>query len=180
MTSENKRVPVLCYVKLCALFQSHQWIQTGVTVHKCSIRVKSGDVFVPCELEIWWMILKKWYGTFSVLVTVLPQHFLIHSHRSIQTGVTVRKRPIWVSIGNFFVSFDIEIWRMTLTNNRAPLLCYLKLRSSSHSHWWLQTWVTVRKRPFKSPNLFVTGDLENVISKLPVMLQTSDLQIDQS
>ena len=41
---------------------------------------------------------------------------------------------------------DLEIWRMTLKNNRAPLLCYFKLCASFHSHRWFQTWVTVRKR----------------------------------
>ena len=35
----------------------------------------------------------------------------------------------------FFVTFDLEIWRMTLKNNRAPLLCYFKLRASFRSHW---------------------------------------------
>ena len=30
-------------------------------------------------------------------------------------------------------------------NNRAPLLCHLKLFASFPSHWWIQTGVTVRK-----------------------------------
>ena len=34
----------------------------------------------------------------------------------------------------FFVSYDLEIWRMTLENNRAPLLCYFKLCASFCSH----------------------------------------------
>ena len=36
---------------------------------------------------------------------------------------------------------------MILKNNRAPLLCYFKLCASFRSHWWIQTGVTVRKRP---------------------------------
>ena len=36
---------------------------------------------------------------------------------------------------------------MTLKNNRASLLCYFKLCASFRSHWWIQTGVTVRKRP---------------------------------
>ena len=36
---------------------------------------------------------------------------------------------------------------MTFKNNRAPLLCYFKLCVSFRSHWWIQTGVTVRKRP---------------------------------
>ena len=42
---------------------------------------------------------------------------------------------------------DLEIWRMTLKNNRAPLLCYFKLCASFRSHLWIQTGVTVLKRP---------------------------------
>ena len=36
---------------------------------------------------------------------------------------------------------------MTSKNNRAPLLCYFKLCAAFRSHWWFQTWVTVRKQP---------------------------------
>ena len=47
----------------------------------------------------------------------------------------------------FFVPCDLEIWRMTLKNNGAPLLYYIKLCASSLSHRWIQTWVTIRKPP---------------------------------
>ena len=50
-------------------------------------------------------------------------------------------------IPRFLEPCDLEIWRMTLENNRATLLCYFKLCASFRSHWWFQTWVTVRKRP---------------------------------
>ena len=46
MTSKNYRAPLLHYIKLCALLQSHRWIQTKVTVRKRSIRAKMGD-FLP-------------------------------------------------------------------------------------------------------------------------------------
>ena len=46
----------------------------------------------------------------------------------------------------FLESCDLEIWRMTLKNNRAPLLTIIKLYASFHHHMWIQTWVTVRKR----------------------------------
>ena len=45
MTLKINRAPLL-YIKLCASFQSHQWIQTGVTVRKHYIRVKISD-FLP-------------------------------------------------------------------------------------------------------------------------------------
>ena len=46
----------------------------------------------------------------------------------------------------FSVPCDLEIWWMTLKNNRAPLLCYFKLCASFQSHMWIQTGVTVWKR----------------------------------
>ena len=46
-----------------------------------------------------------------------------------------------------FVPCDLQIWWMTMENNRASLLCCFKLCATFHSHWWIQTGVTVRKRP---------------------------------
>ena len=47
----------------------------------------------------------------------------------------------------FSVPCDLEIWWMTLNNNRTSLLCYFKLCALFHSHLWIETRVTVRKRP---------------------------------
>ena len=46
----------------------------------------------------------------------------------------------------YFVLSDLEIWWITLENNRALLLYYIKLCASFQIHRWSQTWVTVRKR----------------------------------
>ena len=46
----------------------------------------------------------------------------------------------------FFSLCDLEIWCMTPTNNRAPLLYYIKLFTSFQIHQWIQTGVTVRER----------------------------------
>ena len=48
-------------------------------------------------------------------------------------------------IWRFLEPCDLEIWRMTLKNNRAPLLSIIKLYASFHHHMWIQTGVTVRK-----------------------------------
>ena len=50
-----------------------------------------------------------------------------------------------MKICHFFVLCDIEIWWVTLKNNRAPLLWYFKLCASFRSHRSIQTGVTVRK-----------------------------------
>ena len=48
-------------------------------------------------------------------------------------------------IWRFLAPCDLEIWQMTLKNNRAPLLSNIKLYASFHHHIWIQTGVTVRK-----------------------------------
>ena len=49
-------------------------------------------------------------------------------------------------IRRFLELCDLEIWQMTLKNNRAPLQCYFKLCASFRSHRWFQTGDTVWKR----------------------------------
>ena len=49
-------------------------------------------------------------------------------------------------IRRFLEPCDLEIWRMTLKNDRAPLLSIIKLYASFPHHMWIQTGVTVRKR----------------------------------
>ena len=58
----------------------------------------------------------------------------------------VLKRPILGQNRWCFVPCELEIWLMTLENNRASLLCCFKLCASFRSHWWIQTGVIVRKR----------------------------------
>ena len=49
-------------------------------------------------------------------------------------------------IRRFLEPCDLEIWRMTLKNNRAPLLCCFQLCAWFHCHMWIQNGVRVRKR----------------------------------
>ena len=62
----------------------------------------------------------------------------------------------------FSVQCDLEIWWMTLKNNRAPLLCRFKLCASFHSHQWIKTKVTVRKRSIRAK---ISDLLSRVTSK---------------
>ena len=41
-------------------------------------------------------------------------------------------------IRQFLEPCDLEIWRMTLKNNRAPLLCCFQLCAWFHCHMWIQ------------------------------------------
>ena len=72
MTSTNNRAPPLGQMKLCALFQSHQWIKTGVSI-----------------LKIWRMALKK---IRAPLLSNIKLCSSFHHHMWIQTGVTFRKQ----------------------------------------------------------------------------------------
>ena len=55
----------------------------------------------------------------------------------------------WDSNRRFFGPCDLEIWPMTLKNNRASILWYFKLCASFHSHYWIQTGVRVWKRSIR-------------------------------
>ena len=69
MISKNNRAPLLYYVKLCASFQIHRWIQTGVTVPKRWIRVEIGDILSRVTLKFdgrpWKIIGHLFYTTSS-------------------------------------------------------------------------------------------------------------------
>ena len=80
--------------------------------------------FVLCDLEIGWMTLENNRAPLLYYIKLCASFQI---HRWIQIGVTVRKRSIWVNIGNFCVPCDLVIWRMTSKNNRAPLKCCFKL-----------------------------------------------------
>ena len=123
MTLKNNRSSLLCHIKLWASFQSHRWIQTGVTARKRSIQ----RFFVPCDLEIWWMTLKNNRAPLLCCVKLCAS---FHSHRWIITKATVRKRSIRVKISDLLsrvtVKFDGWPWK----NSRTPLLRYFKLCAS--------------------------------------------------
>ena len=115
-------------------------------VRKRTIWVKIGDVLsrVTLKFDGW---PRKTIGHLSFAVSSFVQHFIAIGGFKLDSGVAVRKRPIWVKFDDFLEPCDLEIWRMTLKNNRAPLLCYFKLYASFRSHQWIQAGVTVRKRP---------------------------------
>ena len=112
MTLKNNRAPLLCYFKLCFSFHNHLSIQNGVKVRKRQIRVKIDNFFCPCDLEIWWLTLKNYRAP---LLCYFKLCATFHSHLSIQNGVTVRKRPNWVKIGDFLsrvpLKFDGWPWK---------------------------------------------------------------------
>ena len=98
--------------------------------------------FSPCDLEIWWMT-SKIIGHLSYITSSFVHHLkpLGEFKLELLSGNAQNQQ--------YFVLSDLEIRWMTLKNNRAPLLCYIKLCVSFQSHRWIQTKVTVQKRPIR-------------------------------
>ena len=69
-------------------------------------------IFVPCDREIWWMTSKNNRARFLCYCKIWAS---FHSNLLIQTGVTVRKIPIYVKVNHFFspvtLKFDRWSWK---------------------------------------------------------------------
>ena len=114
MTSENYRVPLLHYVKLCASSQTPRWLQTGVTARKCSIRVKIGDFLshVTLKFDGW-----PWKTIGHLFYVNVASSFWYHliAISEFKLKFTVWKHSIWVKIGDFLsrvtLKFDGWPWK---------------------------------------------------------------------
>ena len=102
--------------------------------------------FSPCDLEILWMTSKNdraplldYIKLFCIILDPSVNSNWSYCPATLNSGQNQR----------FIVPGDLEIWWMTLKNNRAPLPCCFKLCASFHSHWWIQIQVTVRKRSIR-------------------------------
>ena len=117
MTLENNRAPLLYYIKLCASFQIHRWIETEATVRKRSIRVKIDDFlsYVTLKFDGWpW----KMIGHLFYITPSFVHHFksICEFKFELQSGNAKFGSQLAI-----FVPCDLEIWRMTLKNNsRVP------------------------------------------------------------
>ena len=106
MILKNNKAPLQCYFKLCLSFRTHWSIQTGVTVQKCPIWVKIGDFLsrVTLKFDGWhWKPIRHFFKL------------------ELQPEKPNSGQNLW-----FFVLCELEIWRMTLKNNKALLLCYFQ------------------------------------------------------
>ena len=109
---KNNRAPLLCYFKLCASFHTHWWIQTGVTVRKCSILGQIWRFLEPCDLEIGQMTLKN---NRAPLLSNIKLCVSFHHHMWIQTGVMVQKQLSWV-LTSVTLTFDLWPWPFAWTS----------------------------------------------------------------
>ena len=129
-TQFGSMAPPLNHLKLCAIFRSHLWIQTGVTVRKSSNLGQNRRFFGPCNLDGWsWKT--KGYLFYTTLNYV--HHFVTIYER---TSIKIRKRLIRFKIVNFSarvpLKFDGWPWK-------GQALCFIS------DSLWIQKRVTVRK-----------------------------------
>ena len=130
-----------CFAFLCKQGKSEGFDSCDRPSKLTQIRFK-----LPIFQPVWpWNLtddLKKLKGTSSTL----HQALYIISNPSVNSNWSYC--PETLNSGQnlwFFVPCDLQIWWMTLKNNRTPLLCCFKLCASFHSHLWIQTKVTVQK-----------------------------------
>ena len=104
----------------------------------------------------WWLLLRIswWYNDGNIVKKVWQTDRQTDRQITRQIWGIWKLRPAYSletpnlgQNGWCFVPWDLEIWWMTLENNRASLRCSFKLCATFHSHWWIQAGVTVRKRP---------------------------------
>ena len=118
---------------------------------------KSACDLVPCDLEIRWMTLKNNRAHLLCYVKLCAYHFIAIGEFKLETQSG--KTQFGSKLAIFFVPCDLTIWQLTLKNNRTSLLWYFKLCASFHSHWWFQSGVTARKRPYWDNICFDLCDL---------------------
>ena len=127
------------------------FVQNFVAIGEFKLELQSGNAQSGSKstifLAVWpWNLtddLQKQYGTSPKLY----QAICIISSSYVNSNWSYSpETPNLGQIRRFLEPRDLEIWRMTFKNNRAPLLCYFKLCAAFCSHWWIQTGVTVRKR----------------------------------
>ena len=91
------------------------------------------------------------YESFSITICNSCAFFQFNKAnlRDLIAGTSLVILPELDSNLRFFSLCDLEIWQMTSKNNVAYLLYYIKLCASFQIHRWIQTRITVRKRPIE-------------------------------
>ena len=124
------------------------------SIGELKLKLQSGNTQFGSKLAIfcpvWPWNLMDDHGKQQGTSSILHQALCIISNPSVNSNWNYSPEMLNLGQnGQFFVPCNLEIWLMTLQNNRAPLLCHFKLFVSFHTHWWIQIWVTVRKRSIR-------------------------------
>ena len=141
-TFKNNRAPLLHYIKLCESFQSHGWIQTGVTVRKPSMRDKIGNFLsrVTLKFDGWpWKTIGHLFYTTSSFVhhfkTMGELKLELQSGNAQFGSKSVIFCPVWP--WNLMDDLEKQKGTSSILHQFCATFC---------SHWWIQNGVTVWKR----------------------------------
>ena len=133
-------------------FAVSSFVQHFITIGEFKLELQSGNTQFGSNSTIFravwpWNLTYDLENNRAPLLCYFKLYASFRSHRWIQAGVTVRKRPIWVKIDDFIsrVTLQFDVWPWKTTGH----LFYStsKLCASFRNHWCIETWVTVRKRP---------------------------------
>ena len=136
-------------------FTTSSFVHHFKSIGELKLKLQSRNAQFGSKSAIFWSrVTLKFDGcpwkTIGYTSSMLLQALCIISQPSVNSNWSWSpETPNLGQIRQFLKPCDLEIWRMTLQNNRAPLLCYFKLCASFHTHWWIQIWVTVRKRSIR-------------------------------
>ena len=99
MPSKHHGTPPLCYFKLFASFQNHQWIYTGVSVQIRPTVVKTGEFVSPATLKFHgWPVLSP-----------IKRCASFYRHVWTQTEMTVWKLLNWI-LTSVTLTSDLRSW----------------------------------------------------------------------
>ena len=113
ITLKDNKTPLLGHIKLLCIISkpsvNSNWSYNPEMLNSG----QNGHFFVPCDLEIWQMTFKT---NRAPLLCYFKLFASLHSHQSIQAGITVRKLQIWVKIRDF-----CSVWAWNLMDSN---LCW--------------------------------------------------------
>ena len=104
MTYNNNRAPLLCHIKLCASFDSHLLIQTGVKIWKHLIWVKIIDFSTRLTLDF-----EGWPCKTIGYLFYATASFVHHAKAIWRYGLEMPK------LGHYFFTCDLDLWSLTIS-----------------------------------------------------------------
>ena len=145
MALETNRAPLLYYIKLCASFQIHHWIQIGITVRKCSIWVKIGNFLSRVTLKF-----DRWHRKTIEHLFYVASSFVYHF-----TAISEFKLELQSGNAQFWSKSMIFFSRVTLKFNGWPskTIGHLFYATSTFVHHFIpigSVAVNYRYRRYKS------------------------------
>ena len=110
MALENNRAPLLYYIKLCASFQIHRWIQIGITVRKRSIWVKIDNFLSRVTLKF-----DRWHRKTIEHLFYVASSFMYHF-----TAISEFKLELQSGNAQFWSKWMIflAVWPWNLMDDR--------------------------------------------------------------